>query len=352
MTGGFSLYLDLIRTAAALEVFFYHLGQQVGTIGVSNAYGHEAVVVFFVLSGYVISFAATRRDKTLRRFTISRLTRLYSVAVPAVILTVALDYSGLYINPSLYDGFAPLHSPLVRFFTSIFLLNETWVSVQAFSNGPFWSLSYELAYYAIFAAFFFLSGPARRVTAALCVLFVGIRPILLFPIWVLGSWAFSETQSHRWHRVVHWTLFLALVPGLWAYSLVPAGGIAVEGVARNLGYSGPPYDFGHSRFFLSDYYLGVVFTLHLLGAKNLGPSIGRALAPIAPLLRQLSAYSYALYMVHFPVILFMRAAAGTRTPSAWWMVAIISAVFTLTFLLGIATENWRRQFKHSRAATH
>ena len=51
-------------------------------------------MVFFVLSGFVIAYVSEQKEHTLREYSISRLARLWSVAVPALILTIALDQLG------------------------------------------------------------------------------------------------------------------------------------------------------------------------------------------------------------------------------------------------------------------
>jgi peptidoglycan/LPS O-acetylase OafA/YrhL len=201
LSPGFSLYLDLLRFSAAVLVLLYHSGLA--------RFGHEAVIVFFVLSGYVISYTAQHRDRTIQRFVLGRITRIYSVAVPVLFMTVILDNIGCRLDPALYVGSAPLHSPVIRFVASLLLLNETWISVQAFSNGPYWSLCYELIYYFIFASWFFFGGRRRIVLVAICMALTGIRPLLLFPIWALGSWCYFETGSRHWSRSVHWGLFLS-----------------------------------------------------------------------------------------------------------------------------------------------
>src|SRR5260221_5563674 len=53
--------------------------------------GHSAVVIFFVLSGYVITYVASERETTLRDFALSRCARIYAVAVPTLILAIVLD---------------------------------------------------------------------------------------------------------------------------------------------------------------------------------------------------------------------------------------------------------------------
>jgi peptidoglycan/LPS O-acetylase OafA/YrhL len=321
MNRGLSLYLDLVRFVAALNVFFYHLGWARS--------GHEAVIVFFVLSGYVISIAARNRDKTVARFVISRLTRIYSVTVPALLATVLLDIIGCRIDPAIYHGSAPLHSPILRFAISLLLLNETWISVQAFSNGPFWSVCYELSYYALFACFFFLTGRIRIVALMACVLVVGVRALLLFPVWLMGSWAYFETRSHLWPRWLHCSMFLSPIAVLWVYK------------AHDITFA--VFDLGNSRQFLTDLILGGLLTLHFLGAKNPGPALYRVLRALSTPIRTLADYTFTLYLIHLPIILFVAAVVGGNH----WRrsAAIVMAVGTATALIGYFTENQRHKLR-------
>ena len=107
MNTGISIYFNLLRVIAAVEVLFYHIRIRVGWSSLWTAFGHEAVVVFFVLSGYVISYSAVTKDKTPGKFVISRLVRVYSVSIPVMLLTIFLDYSGASIDPAPYEGNTP-----------------------------------------------------------------------------------------------------------------------------------------------------------------------------------------------------------------------------------------------------
>ncbi|MBZ9611346.1 acyltransferase family protein [Rheinheimera sp. MA13] len=137
-----------MRLFAALMVFFYHAsaerlnGQWLSGIG---SFGHDAVIVFFVLSGFVIAYITNQRSSDISSFIKSRLARLYSVAIPALLFTVVADNVGIYLTPDIY--LAPYYQdsyPLARFVHNLFFINELWfTSWRAFSNGPFWSLSYE-----------------------------------------------------------------------------------------------------------------------------------------------------------------------------------------------------------------
>lgn len=132
----FSLYLDVVRLAAALLVFQSHTNFRLLTASIPrlSAYGHSAVVVFFVLSGYVIAYVVDTRERDARRYAISRGARIYSVVVPALALALVLDSIGRYINPSTYIGQAPHDSWFARVMATLTFSNEPWgLSITAFS---------------------------------------------------------------------------------------------------------------------------------------------------------------------------------------------------------------------------
>ena len=89
----FSVYLDLVRFTAACFVYLYHSNQRwlVEPILPMANYGHTAVVVFFVLSGFVIAYVTDTKERDWPSYAASRLSRVYSVALPAVVLTLLLD---------------------------------------------------------------------------------------------------------------------------------------------------------------------------------------------------------------------------------------------------------------------
>ena len=107
MEPGLSRYLDALRFGAAFLVLLSHWAYKRftdGTYGVIRDWnlGSDAVVLFFVLSGFVITFAAMEKDGAPRRFAFSRLSRLWSVAIPALVLTLICDLIGIKFNPDFY----------------------------------------------------------------------------------------------------------------------------------------------------------------------------------------------------------------------------------------------------------
>ena len=92
-----SVYLDLFRMAAALVVFLSHTTASHLTaflVPEAESFGGEAVAAFFVLSGFVIGYVADTRENAPRLYAVSRLARVYSVALPAIIITLAFDAVG------------------------------------------------------------------------------------------------------------------------------------------------------------------------------------------------------------------------------------------------------------------
>ena len=53
--------------------------------------GNDAVMVFFVLSGFVIAYVADKKEKTLRDRALSRLARLY-LGGTRLLVTVMVDH--------------------------------------------------------------------------------------------------------------------------------------------------------------------------------------------------------------------------------------------------------------------
>ena len=97
----FSVYLDAIRFLAAATVLAAHLTFPEFTGGLFQYQGKmagEAVAAFFVLSGYVISYVAVEKELTLRDFAVSRLARVYSVALPAIVLAIVVDLLAMHFQ--------------------------------------------------------------------------------------------------------------------------------------------------------------------------------------------------------------------------------------------------------------
>jgi peptidoglycan/LPS O-acetylase OafA/YrhL len=104
MHSSLSVYLDLVRYCAALVVFVGHAAGRPWTGGLFwqiGPYGQTAVIVFFVLSGFVIAYVANTRERQAADYAATRRARLYSVVLVALAITFVVDWVGLRIAPEL-----------------------------------------------------------------------------------------------------------------------------------------------------------------------------------------------------------------------------------------------------------
>ena len=88
-----SLLLDVVRFLAAIAVVVDHLSLSEFRTGLPSleVLGYIAVPVFFVLSGFVNRYVTLTREVTVREYMIDRASRMYSVVIPAMVLTLALS---------------------------------------------------------------------------------------------------------------------------------------------------------------------------------------------------------------------------------------------------------------------
>ena len=129
MTEDFSVYLDLVRFLAALAVLVGHLdqdGMATGWLEIGH-FGHEAVVIFFVLSGLVISHSAFGREDDWRAYVAARFARIYSVVLPAIALSFAVKAIAVMMDPQgLGTVFFSKELAWGNLFGALFFLNESW----------------------------------------------------------------------------------------------------------------------------------------------------------------------------------------------------------------------------------
>lgn len=336
----FSVYLDAVRFIAACLVYLYHSNQRalVQELLPASNYGHSSVIVFFVLSGFVIAYITASKENDWASYSASRLSRVYSVALPALLLTLLLDTVGRQFHPALYAY--PYEQFAVRLGAGLGMLNEIWfVSITGFSNVPYWSICYEAWYYVAFGLLCFV--PRRRAWLALAALalLLGPKIVLLAPIWAAGVLLF------RWQA-------LQRLPLPWALILLPAsllGIIAFHHYAVQASLSdwlkGQIGTHWHtqltfSKFFLSDYLLATLVFANFAAVRRLAPWLGGLLLIERPV-RFLAAYTFTLYLLHQPLFLFWAAIlrGDPRGPGYWLATTALVALSVL--LVGHFTEQRR-----------
>lgn len=348
-----SIYLDAVRFFVALVVFASHANYQRFTGGVPlfepvAGLGNDAVMVFFVLSGYVIAHVAATREPHLGDFAASRLARLYSVVVPALLFTFLLDTLGTQLDPSLYTGrWYEMDDPVRRFAAGLTFTNELWFSyTRPFSNGPFWSIGYEFWYYVLFAAAHYLPPGRRGVAVAAVCLLIGPKILLLLPVWWMGVWAYRVAQRPRRPGLVtSAVLFLAPVVG-YAVFRHAGGPDALRDLAYGLlGDEVMREQLSWSRHFLGNYVIGALVATHFVGLAGLAPHLADMPAAAERGIRYLAGFTFSLYLLHYPLVQFISASVpvlGLEDYRAAW---VVGATLATVWAIGARLERQKGPLK-------
>lgn len=355
-----SIYLDFVRFLAAATVFIVHANYDRFTGGLPVLWrfgelGNDAVMVFFVLSGFVIAYVADQKEKTLKDYFLSRLARLYSVTAPALVLTAALDYAGSRIAYGLYDGWwFQTDYPVWRFIANFFFVNEIWFSsVRPFSNGPFWSLGYEFWYYVIFAAWWYLKRPAGYFAVAAVCLWVGPKILMLLPVWLLGVWVYFRITAKPVGEAVGWALLLG--SGI-AYGLFRQFGgphVLLNWTIAHFGLDFVHENLGWSKTFLSSYVIGSLVAMHFLGVAAVTPRLARIFGVFEVPIRYLAGYTFAIYLFHYPLLQFFAAATtAVSVSSSLRSGIVVSGTVIAIWILGTVTEQRKPALKKLLLSTY
>ncbi|MBL8362823.1 MAG: acyltransferase [Rubrivivax sp.] len=351
LDAGVSLYLDLARVSAALLVLLHHVFEPPFHAAGIHLPGRSAVIVFFVISGFVIAYA-TDGQTDARRYAVARAARIYSVAVPALVLTGVLHAAGLWLWGAEHSTF---DRPVLRLLLSLGFVNQLWnLTIAPLENGPYWSLCYEVWYYVAFGAFMFLRGRSRWLLLAAVLLVCGPRILLLAPPWVLGVLVYRQMQGDRGaaapssHRqFCLWSaLFLLALFGYNPADLVSqaVAGSLDDGYWRVLGL---PLFIGGDWRFPSDWLLALLFAMSLRHAAGVFPR-GVTSGGIGRGIREASAYTFSLYLYHAPLLVFMHPALRAQLPPAWLPWVTTGVLVALVVALGHVTERrkepWVRLF--------
>lgn len=341
MNRPFSVYLDMVRFLAAVLVYLWHSNQRflIESILPASNYGHSAVIVFFVLSGFVIAFITDTRESTFSIYAASRVSRVFSVAIPAIILTVVLDSAGRILYPAAYDY--PYDQFLVRIVGSLLMANEVWlISITSFSNVPYWSICYEWWYYVTFAMVVFLPPRRGLLLAAITMLVIGPKLILLAPVWWMGVLLYRWRGLQQLSLAASWTMVAFSVVGIILFHYFGMMGVSETWLEGLIG-SDLTRSLTFSKQFMADYLLGILVFINFAGMRNLLAFNGRLILSIARPVRFFANFTFTLYLLHQPLFLFWAAVirGDPRTPWYWASVTVLT-MLSVGFV-GFFTETRR-----------
>jgi peptidoglycan/LPS O-acetylase OafA/YrhL len=353
----FSLYLDLVRFVAAVLVVLEHVRQW----GVVNEWqarllpsaGRESVIVFFVLSGFVIAYSTGSKNTSIREYFAARLTRIYSVALPVLLLSFGIAASLSYLFDRNVVHFYQLDHAAVYLPFHLLFLGEFWNMAETPPLlAPYWSLSHEVWYYVLFGLVCYLRGPARLVLCTCVIAAMGPKLWLLLPVWGSGVFLFHWLERHAIPQRTARIGWLASVALLVAYN---ASGL--EDQLRPIVRSLWPFvriRLGSGERVVTDYLVCALILVNFACARFAGFSgLKRFASPI----RNLAFFTFSLYLAH-PLVLgtwrsLHRHDAGEFSLLLSMALSIAASTWALGHLaefLRLRTLTWINELEGRRAS--
>lgn len=166
-------YLDLLRIISCLAVLFYHLGMLSG--------GYLAVCSFFVLSGYLSSYSAFKKEKfSFVKYYIDRLKKIY---LPLVIVVFVSLFAVSFIKDFNFLNLKPETSSVLFGYNNFWQLSANLDYFARHISSPFmhlWYISILLQYEMIFPFIFvLLKKIGDKIHKAIPIVILFILSILL-----------------------------------------------------------------------------------------------------------------------------------------------------------------------------
>ena len=336
LSDAFSTWLDLFRWVAALAVLVNHVENRLlvrildippperewvhYVYAFLSGFGHQAVMVFFVISGFLVGGGLWSELKKHRNIEVpgyfaKRIVRLWVVVFPTLFLVLIFDGLSIVYFGGLRNGLfdADIYDKLsVGSFMCNALFLQTTVCFEYGDDSALWSLYNEFWYYVIWPPLLISLATVWSTSARLlCVIFVVISLFVLtyfqfsgsslapyMCIWLMGVLAAMLDKSLTKSPVIAGLTFLALLM------------IIRLGVRREFAES-------HQYFrFIIDVLAASAFANLLLSLKcdkNLHGPIGNRIHP------RLAAFSFSLYCVHTPILTLYASVLITYCGIGWQM---------------------------------
>ncbi len=288
--------------------------------------GRQAVAVFFVLSGWLVGGNAIRKVRAgtfdAAAYTADRFSRVYVPLIPALLLTLAI--------------LRVIESPIKpKEFAACFV---SWQGVGAVKapggNAPLWTLSFEVWFYVLAGgaavAFRRASMPWQRLAGGAVAAFAAWVCVELswayLVCWLIGAAGYWLRDRIR-PAGRPWTAaggLLFMAAGTVIYQLnedvLPPVPPAVDEWL-------PPSEV--AQWMVSAGALALIASLVSAAPRSrAGRWIEWAGTPLA-------AFSYTLYLTHYPVIVALRTDLGPVKPK-WTFGSVTHAVSWVVICLAVA----------------
>ena len=226
------LNLNTLRAFAALCVVYYHITSDAG-LNLAVNVGTRGVDVFFVISGFIITFVGAKNPEQFFARRLIRIVPFYWAAT-IFVFCIALVFPHLFHNT---------RADVPQFLASLFFIPRETDYAGLFPTLILgWSLNYEMYFYALFAISLLIW---RSMAAVVCSVLI---TLILLAIDLSGATHPSVTFYARpivfefvfgvaaYYLVTWITGYKASITkssaALWLLALVMAGAIAALGIGE------------------------------------------------------------------------------------------------------------------------
>lgn len=281
--------------------------------------GHEAVIAFFVLSGYFVGGKALAKLASgafnKNDYALDRISRIFLPLFPIVFFTALVS--------ELNDG--------IFFVVGNILGFQGWAIPVLTANGPLWSLAYEIWFYVlVYVLADILIKKKVGVFSIFSVIFVAwVFSCLKFQYlvcWIIGALFYFKTVSFKMYH---------------CYLLVVVGVAGLQYTSPSMALASSGAEAHHLIRPLLEIVLSVGFAMLCVVLQGLKSNY------ISRISVGFAAFSYTLYLVHYPV-LYALSKVGLGRSNEINLAASINYFFSIVVCLIVA---WFFYFVFERNTT-
>jgi peptidoglycan/LPS O-acetylase OafA/YrhL len=315
-----------------------------GFVNIAFRFGQEAVLVFFLLSGFVIFSSESNRISPKSCYFWRRADRLIPPFIAALLVSTIVSL----LNGNFLEKFS-----VVELIGTILSLQDIstlkpGVFVDPYmGNDPLWSLSYEIFFYAIFPVVLRLWNSNNKKWNNI-IGFICCMSYLMFAVFpnhfsLVGAyflvWWTGAMAANAYLRGAN-DLRGFVQPYGWLLTL----SAIAAGVVFVVGYRGVGY---YPVLPLRHFAVGALFLA--IFASPVGRWLAGAFTRVGPAASWIASISYGMYVLHYPLLVQWTLA---RTLPGFLLALVILVV--LSYLvdrrLAIVIKNARRRSSSVRSA--
>ncbi len=345
-----SIFLDVIRFASAVGIAVAHLTQPFFSTGwpllVDKA--KAGLVALFLLSGFVIRYVTVIRKGEPRDFVIDRVSRVYSAVLPALLFTIVASYVARAVNPMFYNANwgDTMSRPLLRIFLNLIFFAQSWnFTYSPLSNEPFWTLSYEVFYYAMYGVLIYMGGVKRWIAFVVLCILAGQHIMLLLPLWLFGCVLHDVYQKLRVVRLapvrLQLTLLVVAIFGVLTAPFVVGALISAKNVVTRifLAHHHQPVNLHWAYVY---YAIGIPLGYAMLWSMLLLDHVRmQDKTNLVKSIRVLSEATFPIYLIHFPLFVLIAAIYPYDRGNSVFKLGMLALVLIISVSLAKPTNHFK-----------